>query len=253
MAKARATIAEWVSKAKLKHGDRYLYNLTEYTSTYDNVDIICRNHGVFSQRAMSHLRGKGCPACGNIKKSRRLKKIKGITTEQWIERAISALGDLYDYSKVRYIDSRTNVEIGCPAHGTFWTNPRQHALGHGCRKCADSNNKGIYSETYFGRFPEEKDKPGILYFLQYTNKETSEVFYKVGITARSVLERISSDKRTHDIEILMDRAMTLYDAYSKEQYILEKFSEFKCRPTDEIQGGNTECLSLNIVNEIKEI
>lgn len=253
MAKARATTPEWISKAKLKHGNRYLYGLTEYTAVHSKVDITCRVHGVFSQVAMSHLRGKGCPACGNIKRSRKHKKLKGLTTEQWVKRAVSSLGNLYDYSRVEYIDCRTNVEIICHAHGTFWTNPRQHALGHKCRKCIDEARIGLYSEAYFKKSPECRGKPGILYFLKYTNKETSEVFYKVGITSNSVSNRISGDNRTHDIEILMDRAMMLYEAYSKEQYILEKFSEFKYRPIDEIKGGNTECLSLNIANEIKEL
>lgn len=176
-----------------------------------------------------------------------------LTTAEWLEKAANAHGDFFDYSKVKYVNARTNVEVGCPDHGYFWTNPRQHYLGHGCKKCANANLQGLYSTKYFDKFPDKKTTPAILYFLQYTSKDTGEVFYKTGITSNSISERVSIDKKSHYIEILMDRVMTLYDAYTKEQYILERFSEFKYRPKHEMRGGNTECLSRDITNEIKEI
>lgn len=45
-------------------------------------------------------------------------------------------GDLYDYSKVVYINSTTKVSIVCQHHGEFDQNPRSHMLGRGCKKCA---------------------------------------------------------------------------------------------------------------------
>lgn len=49
-----------------------------------------------------------------------------LTTEEFIEKAKEIHGNLYDYSKVNYIDSRTKVEIICPEHGVFYMQPCNH-------------------------------------------------------------------------------------------------------------------------------
>ena len=63
------------------------------------------------------------------------------TTENFIAKARSIHGDKYDYSKVEYINSRTNVCIICPIHGEFWQNPRTHLDNSGCPKCGHYNIK----------------------------------------------------------------------------------------------------------------
>ena len=57
------------------------------------------------------------------------------TTKQFIADAKAVHGNKYDYSKVEYVNNRTNVLIICPIHGEFWQNPKSHIQGHGCRKC----------------------------------------------------------------------------------------------------------------------
>ena len=61
---------------------------------------------------------------------------KKITTEDFIKKAREIHGDKYDYSKVEYINNKTNVCIICPKHGEFFTTPNAH-LGNkrGCRFC----------------------------------------------------------------------------------------------------------------------
>lgn len=59
-----------------------------------------------------------------------------LTTEEFIEKAKEIHGNLYDYSKVNYIDSRTKVEIICPEHGVFYMQPCNHTnQKQGCPKC----------------------------------------------------------------------------------------------------------------------
>ena len=58
------------------------------------------------------------------------------TQEDFIEKAKEVHGDKYDYSKVKYIDSKHNVMIVCPKHGEFWQRANRHLQGCGCRKCA---------------------------------------------------------------------------------------------------------------------
>ena len=71
------TEAQFLTRARDVHGDRYDYSLTKFERTYKKIDIICRKHGVFSQLANSHLEGKGCRRCVvlNGYKSRDFKRV----------------------------------------------------------------------------------------------------------------------------------------------------------------------------------
>lgn len=60
---------------------------------------------------------------------------KKSTKEEFIKKAISIYGDVYDYSKVEYVNSKTKVCIICPEHGGFWQRPTDHLSGRGCVKC----------------------------------------------------------------------------------------------------------------------
>ena len=53
----------FVEKAKAIHGEKYDYSICKYTSVNDKLDIVCKKHGLFSQRGSSHLEGVGCPSC----------------------------------------------------------------------------------------------------------------------------------------------------------------------------------------------
>ena len=49
------------------HGDLYDYCLVDYVNGKTKVDIICKVHGVFSQRPRKHKEGIGCPECAKEK------------------------------------------------------------------------------------------------------------------------------------------------------------------------------------------
>ena len=59
------------------------------------------------------------------------------TLDDFLSMAISVHGNIYDYSKTEYVNSRTKVSITCPIHGEFWQKPYDHISGHGCKKCKD--------------------------------------------------------------------------------------------------------------------
>ena len=48
------------------HDFRYSYNNADYKNSEDHLMIACPVHGDFSQQAIAHLRGQGCPKCGEI-------------------------------------------------------------------------------------------------------------------------------------------------------------------------------------------
>lgn len=57
-------IDTFVEKANLIHNNQYDYSLVFFKNLHNNIDIICKKHGVFSQIANDHLNGHGCPICG---------------------------------------------------------------------------------------------------------------------------------------------------------------------------------------------
>lgn len=52
----------WLDKFKLVHGDTYTYPEGDIVSS-NKIKILCPKHGVFEQKAESHLMGHGCPSC----------------------------------------------------------------------------------------------------------------------------------------------------------------------------------------------
>jgi hypothetical protein len=54
---------EFISKAKLVHGNTYDYSLFEYIGVHTKGEIVCKKHGVFEQQPNNHLSGNGCQKC----------------------------------------------------------------------------------------------------------------------------------------------------------------------------------------------
>lgn len=59
----RYTCEDFVNKANKVHDKKYDYSKVNYINSITKVDIICPEHGVFSQKPANHLSGQGCPKC----------------------------------------------------------------------------------------------------------------------------------------------------------------------------------------------
>ena len=121
---------QFVEKSTKIHGNKYGYDLTNYTNAITPVTIICPHHGPFTQKPRDHVQGCGCPVCGG-----RLRHTK----DTFIRAAIQVHGTVYDYSLVQYRNNATSVTIGCPIHGTFDQTPNSHLSGRGCPKCGGTH------------------------------------------------------------------------------------------------------------------
>lgn len=77
---------------------------------------------------------------GVVRKSRKSAGDRVMGADKFVERARSVHGSRYDYSCVQYVNSKTKVEIVCPAHGPFWQTPEKHLIGRGCphRECVNA-------------------------------------------------------------------------------------------------------------------
>jgi very-short-patch-repair endonuclease len=116
------------------HNNKYEYNSINQNDikTRDSIDIICKKHGKFKQRAWTHKSGSGCPKCYNESISKKL----GNGVDLFIKKSKDIHGDKYDYSKVKYINNDTPVDIICKKHGVFSQKPKIHIFRKsGCNKC----------------------------------------------------------------------------------------------------------------------
>lgn len=130
----KLTLANFISRSKILHGDRYDYSKVEYLNNQSKVIITCREHGDFIQRAGSHLAGNRCKKCF-IEESK-------LSTEQFINNAKKVHGDKYNYDKVKYIGNKKKIEITCSKHGSFWVTPNSHISEKtGCRFCMESKGE----------------------------------------------------------------------------------------------------------------
>lgn len=96
------TTSEWIAKAREVHGDKYDYSRTVYVNQRTDVEIICPIHGVFTQKADSHIRGCGCRLCGLQSEGRK----NGIYTWSDERRAKTMATCLEKYGAVRFLDSQ---------------------------------------------------------------------------------------------------------------------------------------------------
>lgn len=122
------TFEEFIKKANIVHKGKYNYEKANYINTSAKIEIICPKHGIFLQRASSHLRGQGCPICAKEKITK--------TTDVFIGEAKKIHGNKYDYSKTTYTKALEKTTIICPKHGEFQITPSDHLKGSGCPKCA---------------------------------------------------------------------------------------------------------------------
>lgn len=123
------TTSEFITKAKIVHGNRYSYESSIYVRSNAKLTIICPHHGAFEQRPNDHLSGKGCAAC-----SVRY-RIRYSTIDNFITNANLVHFHMYDYRRAVYDTAKTKIEIICPLHGSFWQTPNDHLSGKGCAAC----------------------------------------------------------------------------------------------------------------------
>ena len=131
----KLTTPDFIERAKEVHGDKYDYSEVDYKNNSAPIKIICPIHGEFVIRPNNHLRGGGCQKCSGKYRP---------TTNDFITDAKNTHGDKYNYSKVKYVNGKTDVEIICPLHGSFFQIPNNHLTGSGCPKCSKKhqpNNK----------------------------------------------------------------------------------------------------------------
>jgi hypothetical protein len=242
--------------------DQYDYSRVTYKGSKRKVTVICPTHGEFSKSFEELSKGAGCPRCAYAAATpARVKAIKaGLEANRldrqkaFIERGKAAHGDFYDYTLVEYQTARKAVTIICPKHGEFQQGPYVHTKS-GCRKCADEELKGRYTEIYFQRYPTERNRRATLYYIKIS--AMNEVFYKVGITVTKVKNRFANLRGLGaKINVLATKRGTLIEVFKAEQKILKDYasgSAFRPKLSESKRGsivGASECFSKGLTQKV---
>lgn len=140
----KRTTAEFINESKQIHGDIYDYSTTEYVNCDQKVKVICSVHGEFMLTPTHHLRKIGCAKCG----TNRMADSHRSSTKIYIDKANNVHNNLYDYSKLEYINSKTNITIICKLHGEFSQLPTNHLNGSKCPTCALEHRATIRRDTH---------------------------------------------------------------------------------------------------------
>lgn len=131
----------FVRKSRDIHASKYDYSDVVYHNVYTKVNIHCLEHGMFAQTPNAHMRGQGCPECGQ---NNRTKKRNRKTTKEFIDEARQIHNSAYLYEKTKYINTTTKVVITCQSHGDFEQTPKAHLRGQGCPDCANESRALFY-------------------------------------------------------------------------------------------------------------
>ena len=146
----RLDTAQFITKAKKLHGERYDYSQVLYVNNQTKVGIICPEHGFFEQKPSNHLSGSGCIKCGFKNAGQYHKK----DSEKFIKEAIAIHGNKYDYAQTVYKGAKEKLNIICPKHGVFEQVAHVHLRGENgadCEKCS-YEKRGENARMNFGEF-----------------------------------------------------------------------------------------------------
>lgn len=184
-----------------------------------------------------------------------------LTTEQFIVKAKVTHGDKYEYTKVNYINNKTNVIIKCKIHGEFNQTPNSHLKGWGCNKCSTiaryssleefihksnkvHNNYYDYSKS---KYVSAKDKITIICPIHGSFEQSvNDHLCGKGCIKCGIIK--TSDSKNYTTEAFVEKANQMHNNkydYTKTVYInsttkvkiiCPKHGDFNQVPAEHLQG-----------------
>ena len=244
--------AEFIRRARAKHGYTYCYKKAEYKNSTSKVVIGCDKHGDFLQIPADHLMGHGCKKCSfelaglrrRKPKKKPQKKVRVVETQEqktarFIRRAKELHGSKYDYSHARYNRSIDKVTIICPEHGLFEQQANSHLQGKGCYKCG--RLLGGYRRSHFQELCDKNnDSLGVLYVIRLF--KGTESFVKVGRTSLSVKDRFKGNCIPYEYEVLYEIKRNGSYVFDLERRLHSLLKECRHQPSIAFDG-QTECFT----------
>lgn len=70
----KLTREDFITRSNKVHKYKYEYSFVEYINSQTDVEIICPEHGIFTQTPSNHMIGKGCIQCGRKRTTKSAKE-----------------------------------------------------------------------------------------------------------------------------------------------------------------------------------
>jgi hypothetical protein len=122
----------FITKANIKHTNKFNYDLVEYVNSMTKVKIKCPEGHIFEQTPSHHLNGDGCRKCRGYYR----------TQDDFEAESKEKFPSMFDYSKTKFVDMGTAITLICSRGHEFETVPAIHLRDDSkgcCRECAHIN------------------------------------------------------------------------------------------------------------------
>lgn len=123
------SLESWIEECRLVHNNLYDYSRSVYGGANKPIEVICPLHGSFYPTPYNHKKGSKCSKC--VDRNSIFKQ----STEEFIKKARIVHGNKFDYSRVKYINNATPVELICGNGHVIKQRPNGHLSGRGCYVC----------------------------------------------------------------------------------------------------------------------
>jgi len=235
---------KFLDSSNKKFNSKFDYSRVQYKNANTKISVICPIHGEFITTPWNHLYSKhGCASCGTDAMAEQQRNKSLTKLKEYIESGVTD----YDYSLTEMSKITDKIKVICPTHGEFSLTADHHIRGVGCKKCADQNKTGGYTETWFNFDHTRKNIPGVLYVLEMYSD--SERFIKIGITKRSIEDRYKGCK--YKYIIIGTYYASLYECFTKEQFLKEHFLQH--RYLNSLNLFKTESFCIDVKNQILKL
>lgn len=214
------------------HNNRYDYSKTIYINRRTDMEVFCPFHKlIFLVNPRNHYEhGVRCFNCFEEDK-----------LKEHLLNANTVHSYVYDYSLVPLgVRARDKVQIICNTHGIFKQNFGNHLNGQGCPSCR-LLCWGWSLDKFTDKCKHSLNK-GTFYILKCT--DGVELFYKLGITSKSIKERYNSKNlMPYSFEVIQEINDTPENIWLLElmlkEFILK--SNMHYTPHKKFGGSLTEC------------
>lgn len=134
-----------IEQFKEVHGDEFDYSNVVYINTNTPVEVRCKKHNfIFTPTPKNHKNGAKCTICGREAQMQKARK----SNEQFEKDIIEKYGDIYDFSLVEYINTKTPVKLIHKEFGLVEVRPdtllSQFVYIHKSKKKTKSNDKETF-------------------------------------------------------------------------------------------------------------
>lgn len=149
--------------------EKFDYSKAVYYTSKTKIEITCLECGTTFWQTPDNHKTKDCIVCATQRSHIKQRR----TSESFTIAAKNVHGELYDYSKVHYINNATAVEIVCPEHGSFWQTPINHINKSNkcpdCQKLYSAEKRTLDTEEFITRAQQTHGDRYSYIFSEYTS------------------------------------------------------------------------------------